>query len=370
MSVITSGIKARGHDLEVDNTTVAQMFSCAESMGKVPVKWNHKTGADAVNGYLDNFYLDGNQLRADWHLLKAHNQYEQALELAERMPSGIGLSASFQGEGEMVGGSKKARCKDLVSVDLVANPAANPNGLFSEAVDSSFNGMYENGEMPVGDDQGQPTLGDVINAVASMQEAMEQQNAEISQLRESHDDLQEELNGDHEGDFDHEGGYEQDGYYANEGEYGHEGHEGHEGYEGGEAAYAGGGEVGAAFNALQGQIVELQNRFEQEDLQAEQEVQEHNFNVIQEKVSKLVEFNNELQAENEALKEALSTSGAQGVSFSAGGGQDIASDWNAALKELQAGGMKPTEAINHLMSSEEGKRLYFEHNQAKGMIQL
>ena len=64
-------------------------------MGQVPVKWNHKTGADAVNGYVTNFHIDGQNLRGEWHLLKTHSQFQQALELAERMPRNIGLSAAF-----------------------------------------------------------------------------------------------------------------------------------------------------------------------------------------------------------------------------------------------------------------------------------
>ena len=47
VSVITSGLIARGHDLEVDNVTLDQMQKCAESKGQVPVKVDHKSGAAA-----------------------------------------------------------------------------------------------------------------------------------------------------------------------------------------------------------------------------------------------------------------------------------------------------------------------------------
>jgi phage terminase small subunit len=50
------------------------------------------------------------------------------LELAEKMPDTFGLSVSFQGEPE----GNKARCTKIRSVDLVADPAANPGGLFEE----------------------------------------------------------------------------------------------------------------------------------------------------------------------------------------------------------------------------------------------
>ena len=129
VSIMTSGA-ARGHDLEVDQKTLAQLKACADAMGTVPVKWNHKSGADAVAGFLDKFRIEGNKLIADWHLLKSHPQFAQAFELAERMPQNVGLSAAFMGKDETCGGKTCARCSELISVDLVAAPAANPDGLF------------------------------------------------------------------------------------------------------------------------------------------------------------------------------------------------------------------------------------------------
>jgi len=133
VSVLTAGA-ARGHDLEVDQVTLSQMHECAADMVSVPVKWNHKSGADAVAGYLRNFRVDGPKLKADWYLLRSHPQFEQAMEMAERMPGNVGLSAAFLGDDETrkVGKDAKkfARCSELLSVDLVAQPAANPDGLF------------------------------------------------------------------------------------------------------------------------------------------------------------------------------------------------------------------------------------------------
>lgn len=129
VSVLTEG-SARGHEIEVDSKTLRQMKACADAMGTVPVKWNHKTGADAVAGYLDHFRIDGRKLLADWSLLKSHGQFDQAMEMAERMPQNVGLSAAFMGKDEVSGGRTIARCSELISVDLVAQPAANPDGLF------------------------------------------------------------------------------------------------------------------------------------------------------------------------------------------------------------------------------------------------
>ena len=130
VAIITSNVAAKGHDLYVDETTLRQLKECAEEKGRVPVKWNHRTGADAVNGYLENFRIAGGKLLGDWHLLKTHDRFAQALEMAERMPGNVGLSAAFMGEDEKSGGKTYARCSELLSVDLVAQPAANPDGLF------------------------------------------------------------------------------------------------------------------------------------------------------------------------------------------------------------------------------------------------
>ncbi len=128
VSVITSGLIAKGHALTVDSTTLSQMHACAVSRGQVPVKVDHQSGASAVCGYLDNFRIQGLKLKADWHLLKSHQQTAQILEIAQRMPAGVGLSASFTSPANAEAG--KARCGELLSVDFVSLPAANPDGLF------------------------------------------------------------------------------------------------------------------------------------------------------------------------------------------------------------------------------------------------
>jgi hypothetical protein len=132
VSVCTAGLVARGHDLTVDSTTLKQMLAAAESKGQVPVKVDHKSGAASVCGFLENFRIEGQKLKADWHLLHTHPQTAQILEVAERMPSGVGLSASFLPPDKPEAG--KARCGELLSVDYVTLPAANPTGLFSARV--------------------------------------------------------------------------------------------------------------------------------------------------------------------------------------------------------------------------------------------
>ena len=66
------------------------------------------------------------------------------MERAERMPESFGLSAAFMGESEFMDGRPTARCTELLAVDCVAQPAANPNGLFSRRVDTGKTGMDPN----------------------------------------------------------------------------------------------------------------------------------------------------------------------------------------------------------------------------------
>ena len=130
VSLITGGVTARGHDLTVDDTTIAQLFQSATSKGTIPVKLDHKSGIENVCGYVTAFRVEGNKLLGDWHLLKTHPHFATTMEKAERMPSCFGLSAAFVGKEEAREGKKFARCAELLSVDCVTQPAANPDGLF------------------------------------------------------------------------------------------------------------------------------------------------------------------------------------------------------------------------------------------------
>jgi hypothetical protein len=141
VSVITEG-PARGHKKMADATTLSQVKSAADSMGAVKVKVNHDTGFEAIVGALKNFHVDGQQLRADLHLIKSHELYPSIVELSSSQPETFGLSISFSGKHEKIDGVTFARCDELYSVDLVDAPAANPSGLFS--VDSAPKDMADN----------------------------------------------------------------------------------------------------------------------------------------------------------------------------------------------------------------------------------
>lgn len=140
VSVITEG-EAQGHGLIVDAETLAGVKRCAdENPDGVKVKVNHGSGFEAIVGALREFRVEGAKLLADMHLLKSHEMYDQILEIASSMPASVGLSIS---SSILVTEEGAARCEELYSADLVSDPAANPSGLFSAAVDSVKKGMAE-----------------------------------------------------------------------------------------------------------------------------------------------------------------------------------------------------------------------------------
>lgn len=376
VAVITSGVKARGHDLEVDAKTLSQIKECAEKLGTVPVKWNHRTGADAVNGYLDNFRIEDAKLLGDWHLLKSHDRYAQAIEMAERMPGNVGLSAAFMGEDEMENGQKKARCSELISVDLVANPAANPSGLFEvklPAAPTEFAGSVDTRAMgePFMDNQNnqasaaaEPSMGDLLAAIQNLTERVAAQDETIAALSQEGAENDNEISLEEIMDLSQEDiaalvqageiseedaagihAYQAEVIAAIEADEAGEQGEGNE--PAGELAGAGagvesstGGSEGTALSALQNQVRELSARFEREDAAAENNEISHYFATIEGNMNQLAaeraelkEFADNLAAENDALRNALKT-GVRPLAFSAEGA--AINGKNGELHEFEA----------------------------------
>ena len=382
VSVITGGISARGHDLEVDSKTLEQLHECASKMGKVPVKWNHRSGADAVCGYINNFHIEGNRLLGDWHLLKSHAQYEQAIELAERMPECIGLSAAFMGEDEkLADGKTAARCKELISIDVVASPAANPNGLleaiFGDSVDTTNNKQTLMDNPNTQQTQAEPTLKDVLDAITAINGRLDQHDQFNAQLQEAMQGQQEEQNGDEitiedlltlspeqisqlvaEGHLTEEDAAGIHGLQA-EALNGHEESETSE-HEGAEAETAGAGVEtsaggGSELSALRAQVKELSAKFESKQASEENAAIEHHFATIEgtltelsSKNASLIELNEKLQARCDAQAHALRT-GTRPVAFSAEG--DILSSslelspFEKLVKNFESQGKSKAEAI-------------------------
>lgn len=351
VSVITSGVTALGHNIEVDDTTLLEMKAAADSRpgGKVPVKWNHKTGADEVCGYLVNFRVADDKLKADWHLLDTHPRRDQALELATKMPDGVGLSASFFGKNEKKGAKEFARCKRLQSVDLVAAPAANPDGLFEEVeVDSGASAMSDNNGKS-GQAGGKETPVDFAAMMTLLQEQGESQ-------REFQQSVSDRLTALEEGVVQPEHFSEPD--------------DGHE------------EEIPTEFASVPEAITYLSQRLDAAEDAREQERQEQAFEEISNQFEALLELNERLEQQNEfmanALKELQDASG-HTVEFAAGnegedptvkitgpsdGGPELTA-FEARVVELQRDDDKEHgEAL--LLAQKEDPKRYEQHLEAKG----
>lgn len=151
ISVATVG-PALGHQMMVDDVTLLQAEQAGQAGSPVKVFVDHDESIDSLIGFLANFRIEGDQLRADLELLASHPQSSFYSEILTKAPNRVGFSMTFSGAPEeSEDGTRLARVKDLVSVDLVSRPAANPDGVFrampaaelTAQVDTAAQGMDE-----------------------------------------------------------------------------------------------------------------------------------------------------------------------------------------------------------------------------------
>jgi hypothetical protein len=90
----------------------------------------HGAQVDGILGYLDGFVIKGDRLMGDLTLFST-TQAQFVQQLAKELPEGFGLSLTFSGVPDEVGGNRYARVSEILDVSVVSNPAANPAGMFS-----------------------------------------------------------------------------------------------------------------------------------------------------------------------------------------------------------------------------------------------
>jgi hypothetical protein len=326
-------------------------------------------------------------------LLKSHEEFDALMERATRMPDCFGLSAAFSGppKGEKrKDGKQAARCEELLAVDCVAMPAANPAGLFEAVVDTATNGKPMNDKIEQNEGAApEPTLAEVLAAVQELQEvvtAVANRQAEVDALIEANtplsmDELAEldamsdeqlaeqgitrdELNNLIANVAEAEGG-EAEG----EGELVGAGHSS----EGNDSAAAGGEAAGAALSALQRRVVELEGKLAEKAQNDEAAKIQHAFDVLEEKQNALIAQNESLQRIVKMHGIKAASAGTEGVKmFSGEGDTEFNSIVAAKATELEASG-KPTaaaraEAIRFAIKS--NPRAYAESLSARGLIKL
>ena len=146
--------EARGHNVKIDRASIDSFFSAVQGKS-IKAYYTHSPENDALDsiGLWENFEVveEGEfvKLKADFKALdswKEHNKkdYDSLFELAEKAPEAFGVSAEFQGEHiyyDDEGNETKLnndddkeafiRALEVSAFSIVANPSANPTGLFS-----------------------------------------------------------------------------------------------------------------------------------------------------------------------------------------------------------------------------------------------
>jgi hypothetical protein len=149
VSVVSHGL-AEGHDLWIDREFLAEVYQAmTENTAGTPACHEHY-GREI--GYLRAPRLTDDAVRADLHLNDS-DEARYLLQLATEDPAAFGLSIHFQNDVGAEAAFRRehqdqagrftspdvdnmasyphARLADLQSADVVAEPAANPNGLFN-----------------------------------------------------------------------------------------------------------------------------------------------------------------------------------------------------------------------------------------------
>lgn len=147
--------EAKGHGMSIDEKSIN---SFAEAVGEKTIKayytHNDNEAFDTI-GLWKNFEViqDGEdtKLTGDFEALESwkenkKEEYDALFELAEKAPEAFGVSAEFTGtkvfynedeeeveySGQEEAGKLYARAIEVQAFSIVATPAANPTGLFSE----------------------------------------------------------------------------------------------------------------------------------------------------------------------------------------------------------------------------------------------
>ena len=176
VSLITKG-PALGHGVMIDDKTLEQVKKAAEQYsGGLKVKLDHSGGAGDIVGYIDTLRIEGEKLLGDLHLLESSVHRAYILEIAERIPDTFGLSIAFSGPSEKSADKLTTlqRCSEIYSVDLVSEPAANPNGFFARKLKQleSDDSEYPEAETTMNDDLKKAIEGMIQSAMMGMNDKL------------------------------------------------------------------------------------------------------------------------------------------------------------------------------------------------------
>ena len=187
ISVITAG-PALGHDCQIDSVTLAQVLELGNQNSPLKVfPDNNETVTDLI-GAMSNFYLDetGTQVKADLDLIEENPLSGYYAKILDIFPESLGFSISWTGSLEEIDGKKFARVSDLTSVDLVAQPAANPTGVYSAKISSRKLKAQKAAAIPTEEDEHDPSIVADESLPGPVEESPADVAAKISQQINQH----------------------------------------------------------------------------------------------------------------------------------------------------------------------------------------
>ena len=194
VSIISVG-EAKGHGLFVDDITLQEVKSCAESYaGGVKVNLDHGAGIKDIVGFCDNFRIVGGKLVADLNLLETAEKRAYVLEIASRMPDTFGISIAFSGPVREKDGRSFASCTELYSADLVQTPAANPTGLFSftaKSVDTSAKEMIEDKNKMEDGEEDTVSIADIIERLSALETAFGDYKSKMEEMPKDEEKMED-----------------------------------------------------------------------------------------------------------------------------------------------------------------------------------
>ncbi len=152
VSIATAGVEALGHgeysdegdllrEFWTDGETLETMLAACLAVGEpVKAKLEHGTGLTETVGTFENFRIDGEHLRADFTAFPTSSAKDHLFALAGRIAKQFGVSVSAILSKAKSGAVDLMRCREVLSIDFVDEPAINA-ALFSRKnkVDSPAN---------------------------------------------------------------------------------------------------------------------------------------------------------------------------------------------------------------------------------------
>ena len=195
VSVIQVG-PALGHGLYIDNKSLETVLSAAKAHPDgVKVHIQHDADLKDVVGFLTNFSIDGDNVRADLKLLQMSPWFGYLSELIEANPSAFGLSISWDGSVQDIQDKEFIRVSSLFSIDLVSNPAANASGLFSSKVIRDRKRMEEQTEAAQ-NALSESDENDLASRVGLLEQGFAEMKAAFDKMADNSDNGDDSANGD------------------------------------------------------------------------------------------------------------------------------------------------------------------------------